>query len=179
MPGFTAESDLERAVTRDERLLEGLSWGRPRRAHPEGSVARHVADLLAMIEAWGESGERRADLRVVSLVHDSFKYAVDNRRAKTGENHHAMRARRFTEEFTSDERLLAVIELHDGPYALWKRVRRGLSVPDHIMDGALARIPDVGLFARFVVLDGSTVGKRPEPVEWLLAELRRRGLPAA
>ena len=33
-----------------------------------------------------------------------------------GENHHAMRARRFAERYTDDERLLAAVELHDRPY---------------------------------------------------------------
>jgi hypothetical protein len=42
----------------------------------------------------------------------------------------------------------------------------------------LGRIPDVDLFVRFVELDGSTEGKRPEPVEWLKDELRRRGRAA-
>ena len=28
------------------------------------------------------------------------------------------------------------------------------------------RIPDVGLFLRFVELDGSTEGKNPEPIRW-------------
>jgi hypothetical protein len=31
----------------------------------------------------------------------------------------------------------------------------------------LARIPDLGLFVRFVELDGSTEGKDPRPVAWV------------
>jgi hypothetical protein len=38
----------------------------------------------------------------------------------------------------------------------------------------LERIPDLDLFVRFVELDGSTEGKRPEPLEWLKGELRAR-----
>jgi hypothetical protein len=38
----------------------------------------------------------------------------------------------------------------------------------------LERIPDLALFVRFVELDGSTEGKRPEPIEWLKEELQRR-----
>ena len=40
----------------------------------------------------------------------------------------------------------------------------------------LERIPDRALFLRFVELDGSTEGKRPEPIEWFRSELERRGL---
>ena len=37
----------------------------------------------------------------------------------------------------------------------------------------LERIPDPKLFLDFVELDGSTEGKRSEPVEWFRDELRR------
>lgn len=176
VPGFEPETDLERRLDADSRLVEGLAWGRPRKGHPEGAVANHVADLLTTIEEWGESGSRRADLRFISLVHDAFKHAVSPLRPKAGENHHAMRARRFAEEYTGDERVLATIELHDRPYGLWRRRRRTAGVPDHKVDAMLARIPDLGLFLRFVELDGSTEGKTRRPIEWLLEEVRRRDL---
>jgi hypothetical protein len=177
--GFEPENDLERAVTADPRLLEGLAWGRPRRSHPEGSVGNHAADLLQTIDGWGETGRRRSDLRFIALVHDGFKRAVSHLRPKTGENHHAMRARRFAEAFTSEERLLAVIELHDRPYHLWRRRRRTGHVPARKLDEMIAQLPDLSLFVRFVELDASTEGKRPDPVEWLSAELAKRGLPVA
>jgi hypothetical protein len=176
IPGFEPETALERAVSVDPRLLEGLAWGKPRRAHPEGAVGVHVADLLAKIEEWGETGTRRSELRFLSLVHDACKNEVSPLRPKRGENHHAMRARRLSEAYTDDERLLAVVELHDRPYSLWKRLRRQGHLDPALLDTMLARIPDLGLFVRFVELDGSTEGKRPEPIEWLDEEIARRGL---
>ena len=139
-------------------------------------MANHVADLLETIDQWAETGTRRADLRFISLVHDAFKHAVSPLRPKFGENHHAMRARRFAEEYTDDERVLATIELHDRPYGLWRRRRWTAGVPAHKVDSMLARIPDLELFLRFVELDGSTEGKTPEPIEWLRGEVHRRGL---
>ena len=95
--------------------------GQAAAGHPEGSVGAHVADLLETIDRWGETGERREELRFLALVHDSLKYRVQNWRAHTGENHHAMRARRFAERYTDDERLLATLEQHDRPYNLWRK----------------------------------------------------------
>jgi hypothetical protein len=43
----------------------------------------------------------------------------------------------------------------------------------------IARIPDPELFLRFVELDGSTEGKRPQPIEWFRDELVRRGILGA
>jgi hypothetical protein len=176
VPGFTPETDLERALIADPVLQEGLAWGEPRRGHPEGTVGAHVADLLATIERWGESGRRREELRVLALVHDSLKNRVQNWRPKTGENHHAMRARRFAERYVRDERLLATIELHDRPYSLWRKMRRRGHTDDHAFTEMVDRIPDLDLFVRFVELDGSTEGKNHEPIRWLKAELAQRGV---
>jgi hypothetical protein len=157
-------------------LQEGLAWGEPRRGHPEGSVGEHVADLLRTIEHWGETGRRREDLRFLALVHDSLKYRVKNWLPRTGENHHATRARRFAEGYTDDERLLAAIEQHDRPYNLWRKMRRKGRPDEHGLSEMLERIPDLDLFLRFVELDGSTEGKNREPLDWFRSELGRRGV---
>ena len=169
------ETDLERRLAGHPLLLEGWSWGKPRRGHPEGSVGAHVGDLLRTIEDWGEAGARRAELRFLSLLHDALKFKVSDRRPKTGENHHAARARAVAETLIDDERLLAVIEEHDRPYEIWRKLRRSGRLDERAFSEMLARIPDLDLFLRFVELDGSTAGKNPEPVEWFRGELRRRG----
>jgi hypothetical protein len=179
VPGFSAETELERTVSADPILQEGLGWGRPRRGHPEGSVGAHVADLLETIDRWGETGTRREELRFLALVHDALKYKVQTWRPRTGENHHAVRARRFAERYTGDERLLATIEQHDRPYNLWRRARRRGQVDERAFTEMIDRIPDLDLFLRFVELDGSTEGKTGEPIEWLRAELSRRRLVGA
>ncbi len=155
-------------MSADPRLLEGLAWGRPRKGHPEGAVGNHVADLLTTIDAWGETGGRRSDLRFIALVHDGFKYAVsaappqDSARTTTrcarAASPRTTRARSGCSPRSSST---------TGPYHLWRRKRRTGHVPAHRLDAMLARIPDLPLFVRFVELDGSTEGKRPDPIEWL------------
>jgi hypothetical protein len=170
------ETDLERTLLEDPVLLRGLAWGKPRRGHPEGTVGAHVADLLETIDRWGETGERREELRFIALVHDSLKYRVNNWLPRAGENHHATRARRFAERYIGDERLLAAIEQHDRPYNIWRKARRKGHTDDHAVNEMIDRIPDLDLFLRFVELDGSTEGKSHEPIRWLKAELAQRGL---
>jgi hypothetical protein len=174
VPGFEPETELERVVIADPELREGLAWGKPRSGHPEGTVGAHVADLLATIDRWGETGQRRSDLRFLALVHDSLKFQVHNWMPKVGENHHAVRARRFAERYTTDERLLATIEHHDRPYALWRKERRTGRTDEKGLARMLEAIPDLDLFIRFIELDGSTEGKRPEPIAWLKAWLGGR-----
>ena len=177
--GFRPETTLERKLVGDPELRAGLAWGTPRPGHPEGAVGAHVADLIRRIDAGTEIGERRQQLRVAALVHDSFKYAVDAAKPKCGENHHATRARRFAERLLSDEAVLSTIELHDRPYAIWRRLRGKGHLDERAFVDMLARIPDPDLFLRFVDLDGSTEGKREEPVSWFRRELDRRGRRAA
>ena len=176
IPGFHPENEMEEALSRAPALLAGLAWGKPREAHPEGPVGMHVAQLLDEIEQSGVEGERRAKLRFVALLHDSFKYRVRDWLPRSGFNHHAMRARRFAERFTDDERLLTTIELHDRPYALWKKMQRKGRLNERAFEKMVARVPDHELFLRFVEVDGASEAKLREPIEWLRGELERRGL---
>jgi hypothetical protein len=175
IPGFEPETDLEQRVVSEPELREGLAWGEPRTGHPEGAVGTHVSHLLERIEADGDSGERRELLRFMALVHDGFKCQVRERLPRVGENHHGMRARRFAEQFTDDERVLAAIELHDRPYALWRKMRRRGKLDERAFRRMMRRIVDPELFLRFVELDGSTEGKRQEPIDWFRGELEQRG----
>jgi hypothetical protein len=135
-----------------------------------------VAGLLRTIDEWGETGQRRSDLRFMAIVHDSLKKEVKEWLPRTGENHHAMRARRLAEDYVDDERVLSAIELHDRPYSLWKRMRRKGRLDETAFQQMLDRLPDPALFLRFVELDGSMEGKDPEPIRWFREELRRRGV---
>jgi hypothetical protein len=134
-------------------------------------VGAHVADLLATIDSWEEPQPRRGELRFVAIIHDALKFRVRNWLPKAGENHHAMRARRFAERYTGDERLLTAIELHDRPYAIWRRTRRGSAREGRALERLRRRVPDEELFMRFVELDGSSEGKNPEPIAWLRERL--------
>jgi hypothetical protein len=176
IPGFTPETELEERILAEPEIQEGLAWGEPRAGHPEGAVGKHVADLLEKIDAEGETGERRELLRFMALVHDSFKYQVRERLPRAGENHHATRARRFAARFTDDERLLSAIQFHDRPYALWRKLQRRGKLDERGFDRMMRCVTDPQLFLRFVELDGSTEGKRPQPIEWFRNELDTRGL---
>jgi len=175
LPGFEPENDLEARLTRDPDLLEGLAWGEPRAGHPEGQVAVHVEHLLERLDSWDEPPARRAKLRFMSLVHDSFKNDVFERLPKMGRNHHADRARRFAERYTTDLATLAAIQHHDRPYNLWRKMKRKGFLDERAFVKMLADRPDMDLFVRFVELDGSTDGKTREPIHLFRGELERRG----
>lgn len=165
---ITPETELERALLADPRLRAGLDWGAPRSGHPEGRVADHAA---AMLSAIATDDPLRRDLRVLALVHDSFKAEVRPNEPWSPDNDHATLARRFAERHTTDERLLATLELHDEPYWIW----RNADAPEQALQALLARVPDAELLARFVELDAANEGKDLTFLWWFRRELAIAG----
>jgi hypothetical protein len=168
LDSLTPETDLERALLAEPRLRAGLDWGAPRPGHPEGRVADHVVAILAAIAA---DDPLRNDLRLLALVHDSFKAEVHPHVPWSPDNDHATLARRFAERFISDERLLATLELHDEPYWIWRHA----DAPEQALQTLLARLPDLELFARFVELDAANEGKDLTFLWWFRRELAITG----
>jgi hypothetical protein len=165
---ITPETDLERELLADPQLRAGLDWGAPRSGHPEGPVADHVAAILAAI---APDDPLRSDLRFLALVHDSFKVEVRPHERWSPDNDHATLARRFAERYTSDQRLLATLELHDEPYWLWRHA----DAPEKALQPLLERVPDGELFARFVELDAANEGKDLTFLWWFRRELATAG----
>jgi hypothetical protein len=149
-------------------LRAGLDWGTPRFGHPERRVGEHVAAMLAAIPT---DDPLRGDLRFLALTHDSFKADVRPLERWSQDNDHAMRARRFAERYTSDERLLTTLQLHDEPYWIW----RTANAPEEALRPLIDRLPDPELFARFVELDAANEGKDLTFLWWFRRELAIAG----
>src|SRR5689334_3385027 len=81
---FTLETDLERRIAADPAWQKGVAWGIPRTGHLEGPIKYHIADVLANLDRQHLDKEERRALRLVALVHDTFKYQVDETRPKIG-----------------------------------------------------------------------------------------------
>ena len=91
------ESELEEAIINDVEFIDGASYGKPRHGHPEGEIIYHIKDVLNNVDRF--AGSNRADLRLIAIIHDTFKYKVDRDKPKVGNNHHGKIARDFAEEF--------------------------------------------------------------------------------
>jgi hypothetical protein len=140
VPGFAPASALERRLSTNPALLQGLAWNVHHPGHPESRVGVHVASILQGVIA---TGHRRADLRFIALVHDSFKHQVDPAAGYSGDNDHDVLAARFAKRFTRDRRLLDAIKLHDEAYWIWHNGGTGLAAlfersPTHASDATAA-----------------------------------------
>ena len=117
------ETELENKIIADEDFILGAMWGKPRNGHPEGQVIHHIGHVLKNVDKYATE-QNREKLRLIAIIHDSFKYKVDLTKPKSGENHHGMIARRFAEKFITDNEILEIIELHDEAYNSWSKGQR-------------------------------------------------------
>jgi hypothetical protein len=171
------ETELERRIALEPRWQLGLDWGRPRPGHPEGSIRSHIRAVLANVDAFFPDSPLRPRLRLITLVHDTFKHEVDPDKSRSGENHHGMIARRFAEPLIDDPAVLDVIELHDEAYNAWQKGAR-----DKRWDRAVQRAaalferlgPTRALYVAFYRCDNAVVGKSADCYDWFQQQIASR-----
>ncbi|MGH2458942.1 MAG: hypothetical protein ACRDIY_08745 [Chloroflexota bacterium] len=166
---FGLETDLERRIAADPAWRAGIWWGEPRPGHPEGAIADHVADVLRNVDRLERDSPDRARLRLIALVHDTFKHAVDPRLPRSGDNHHAARAAAFLARFTDDPGAILVTRTHDDAFNAWRVGARDEKWPR--AEERAARLCDLlgehlELYLAFFACDNLTGDKQPEPYEW-------------
>ncbi|MEL6926481.1 MAG: HD domain-containing protein, partial [Bacteroidota bacterium] len=115
------ETQLEEAILRDPKFRAGLLWGKPRFGHPEGKIVYHIREVLDNVDRLCVDQEERRQLRLITYIHDTFKYLEDkSSHPRDWSRHHAVYARKFAARFIDDAILLDIIELHDDAYYSWR-----------------------------------------------------------
>lgn len=160
----------------DPRYQENIEYGEPRSGHPEGKVKFHIAELevnLGKLSSRGISEEQYWKLKFLIHVHDTFKAKAIPDSAIMDPKSHASLARKFASEFTNDEDLLNMIQLHDLNYALWLQFDRTGSYDIQRFENLLETVRDWDLFLMFLIIDGSTKGKEHSKLIWFINEVRK------
>lgn len=159
-----------RAIQDDPRYQRNLDWGEPRPGHPEGTVRAHIAELERNLDRLRPrlTDEECGKLRLLIHTHDTFKGEAARGVAITHPQSHASLARAFLAEFVSDRDLLAMVQYHDEPYALWRQARHREGGVNEVRLRALREaIEDWTLFLAFNIVDGCTEGKDGQSLRWL------------
>jgi hypothetical protein len=165
------ENGLETAIIADPEFITGAMYGKPRRGHPEGAVIYHIGEVLANIDKYHRDDPDRADLRIIAIVHDTFKYKVNQNLPKQGDNHHGTIARKFSENFLDSEEQLTVIALHDDAYNAWQKGGRhgdwyrAKSRAEQLIK-TLEMADCLDLYVKFMRCDGETGDKESDTFEW-------------
>ena len=163
------------AVTSDPRYLANLDWGEARPGHPEGTVRAHIAELECNLKRLRPklSEEEHDKLRVLIHVHDTFKAEAKAGSPITDSRSHASLAKNFLAEFCAEPDLLAMVQYHDEPYALWRQNQHG-RLKEERVDALVAAIADWNLFLAFLLIDGNCAGKDRGPLQWIFMKMAGR-----
>lgn len=163
------ETPLERLILQDKGFRRGLLWGVPRYGHPEGEVYKHIRDVFDNINRLQLDTLTRQQLRLITLAHDSFKHKEDKRKPRDWSQHHGVLARQFLAQYTDDEVVLAITEMHDEAYYIWrlkKLYRREVEGQQRLVK-LLNRLGDnLQLFYLFFKCDTCTGDKIQSPLRW-------------
>ena len=160
------------AIQAAPRYHRNVDWGTPRPGHPEGSVRAHIAELERNLDQLTPRlrAEELEKLRLLIHTHDTFKAESTESAPILAPTSHASLARAFLAEFVDDSDLLAMVQFHDEPFALWRQHRsKGRFSPER-MAALREAIQDWDLFNAFLIIDGCTEGKSRDPLRWWFAE---------
>jgi len=163
------ETKLEKLLLQEEVLQKGLMWGKPRKGHPEGRVLNHVREVLDNVDAIAATKKMRSQLRLITILHDSFKFQEVISYPRDWSQHHAVIARQFAEQFINDQAVLDIIEWHDDAYYCWRAMknRRKLEQPSHCIMQLFERLGNnIELYFQFFKCDTQTGDKTQEPLHW-------------
>ncbi len=168
--------EIVEKVMSDPRYQKNIEFGEPRSGHPEGKVRHHISELeenLEKLSSRGISEEQYWKLKFLIHIHDTFKADATPDSPILSPNSHASLARKFASEFSDDEDLLNMIQLHDVNYALWKQFKGTGSYDLERFQNLLDTIQDWDLFLMFLIIDGSTKGKERSKLVWFIQEVAK------
>jgi len=165
------ENGIETAICNDAEFEKGAMYGKPRSGHPEGKVIYHIKEVLENIDKFYNSDEDRSDLRLIAILHDTFKHKVDQTKPKVGENHHGAIARKFAENYCHNTNVLQVILLHDEAYNAWQKGGRhgdwfGAKRRAQKLIADLESLDSLELYIKFYRCDNATGDKSQDNYDW-------------
>ncbi|MBI2406315.1 MAG: hypothetical protein HYV25_01905 [Candidatus Harrisonbacteria bacterium] len=166
------ENETEERILRDPEWQQGAAWDKPREGHSEVKIISHIVEVLHNVDELPDVSEHeRAQLRLIALVHDAFKYRVDMSRPRFGENHHGALARKFAEKYTNDAVALNIIQRHDDAFNAWRNgheTGKWEQAKKRIRDLVIKKIGRENLrsYLFFYQCDNETGIKEQECLEW-------------
>jgi len=84
---------------------------------------------------------------------------------------HASLACAFLSRYCDDEDLLAMVQYHDEPFALYRQYEAKGKYNQERFNALLRSITDWNLFLAFNIIDGCTEGKSRQPLHWFFREV--------
>ena len=167
------ENGIEEAIINNDDFIEGCFYGKVRSGHPEGKIIYHIKEVLENIDKFYPEDNDREELRLITILHDTFKHKINNDKQRSGENHHGMLARRFAEKYPIKNHVLIIIQRHDDAYNSWQKGGRhdnwyeAERSANQLIQGLLIE-GCLDLYVKFFHCDNATGDKEQENYNWFI-----------
>ena len=169
------ENGIELAIINDPEFITGALYGKPRSGHPEGQVIYHIKEVLANVDKYSTE-ENRKKLRLIAIIHDTFKHQVNDSFPKHGDNHHGYYAKLFASKYIKDNEALNIIQLHDEAYACWIKGFRGKKwgAGEERLKKLVKELGNsLELYSTFYRCDNETGNKTEDCYNWFLEKTKK------
>lgn len=163
---------------------EGITYGRPRRGHAEGTVKAHICDLEINLHTLLAKAvvqkEQFWPLVILIHVHDTFKGESHKTRneknvAIEDPKSHASLAKEFLKQFLpNDTTLLNIVQYHDLGYAIYRNYKQKGKLNEMRIEEGLKKLSDLNLYLLFCIIDSCTPSKGREMIRWWVKEVNKR-----
>ncbi len=169
-------SELEAEWLSRPEIIKGLLWGTPRYGHPEGTVAFHINEVYRNIDALADQS-LNAELRLVALIHDTFKYEEDRSMPRDWSRHHGNIAAKYMTRDYCERHIVNLVKLHDEAFYAWRAFHqhsnqveseRRLKIIEESMEENLK------FYVNFFICDTLTGDKIKTPIVWLVEQAQMR-----
>lgn len=165
-------NEIENKIISDREFNYGVMQGKSRPGHPEGKILYHIMEVISNLK----HDEDYSTLRLIALIHDTFKYKVDQTKSKFGNNHHGYFARKFAENYIDDINILNIIQYHDDAYNAWQVGKRkgNWDKANERLDNLFNILNNenaLKLYSKFYYADNNTGDKIQENFEWFKEKL--------
>lgn len=171
--------NVYRRVVADPRYATGITYGKPRAGHSEGTVQAHIAELELNLESLKPILRHHQEywqLKVLIHVHDTFKYWAKRNSSINDPESHATLARNFLAEFIDDNEMLDMVQYHDESFALSRQFEQKNRYSVGRLVDLIKRIRNFDLFMLFVIIDTYTAGKMHDAkwrIRWFYDEVKK------
>jgi len=164
------QTDFEDMLLNLPNVQQGLHYSvEDQKGHPEKIVGFHVMEVLDNINSLALNHEIYLKLRIVALIHDTFKHEEAQTKKAGKRIHHGIIAKDFLKNYLSDHVVLNLIAKHDEPFYAWQdAVRYKNPSKAKIRLEKLEEIfqDDLELLYLFYRCDTMTGNKTLEPLSW-------------
>lgn len=174
------ENKLEEDIISDSEWVEGANWGMVREGHPEDRTVDHIVEVFKNIDNLKIDDNERRKLRIIAIVHDTFKNKVDINQPRIGDNNHAIIAAKFAEKYIDDKMILKIIKLHDEAFGAWKSGERSgdWSKANQRLENLVRAMGEenLQLYYHFYKCDNETGDKNQDCLKWFEEQMNGKGL---